>query len=638
MSSPSPDDAQEKGNTEDNSASMDVSRNQRENRMVTRDNSRSNCVISILPADDDIPNTRTRGHDDRPVRRRLENLNLGNNLGSSHRPRARSMVGRLPSDSTRSETETANVRRSKTIELANEWASDSELDSMDSDSLSSGTRLTPSPLLPMDDLDRERSISLSEPLTDAGREPAVHYAIENTDGPVDSTASSSDTVVATARRSSDAGSDGAAIPSSACSPMALHAGSNSHLVLSPVTAQQRSTNTQFLHVPVSTVGDSSDSEARAVSDDASDRSAKGSASDLSPSTSRKDQGAQRIPKMGKRKWSVIRKAVMTWSPFVQIYRRKYPWVQLAGHQGNFRAGDNGTILKKACDRERNALSSLMKDVLKPFVPTYTRQIEQEGEEYLEMQDLLAEFEHPAVMDIKMGVRTYLEEELTKARTKPSYRSDLYQKMIAVNPNEPTEEEHERQAIDKPRYMQFRERCSSSWSLGFRIEGIKLPNEDPRSDFKTMQHEPEVARELRVFLQGNRELWKNFLTRLKDIREHCRRSDFFYSHEIIGSSLLFVAQHSTNTCGVWIIDFGKTSELPGDQRLNHEIPWVEGNREDGYLWGLNNLIDIWSRLKPDDDDTAASTHSAAEAAAVASSGTATSACGGDTGQYSQSGAR
>ncbi len=33
--------------------------------------------------------------------------------------------------------------------------------------------------------------------------------------------------------------------------------------------------------------------------------------------------------------------------------------------------------------------------------------------YVEMTDLLREFEDPAVMDIKMGLRTYLEEELRK---------------------------------------------------------------------------------------------------------------------------------------------------------------------------------------------------------------------------------
>lgn len=70
-------------------------------------------------------------------------------------------------------------------------------------------------------------------------------------------------------------------------------------------------------------------------------------------------------------------------------------------------------------------------------------------------------------------RTYLEEELTKARKKPSLRKDMYQKMVEVEPLAPTPEEQEQQAVTKPRYMQWRETISSTATLGFRIEGIKV---------------------------------------------------------------------------------------------------------------------------------------------------------------------
>nr|XP_033811743.1 inositol-trisphosphate 3-kinase C [Geotrypetes seraphini] len=315
-------------------------------------------------------------------------------------------------------------------------------------------------------------------------------------------------------------------------------------------------------------------------------------------------GGQQLPPMlrspedncGSKSWKKL-KTMVHWSPFIVSFKKRYPWIQLAGHAGNFQAGDYGKILKRYCECEQQCLELLNKDSLHPYVPSYFGVVEKDGESYNQMEDLLSEFESPSIMDCKMGIRTYLEEELVKAREKPKLRRDMYEKMIAVDPSAPTEEEHKQRAILKPRYMQWRETLSSTATLGFRIEGIKKADGTCNTNFKKTKHKEQVQHALEDFVNENQTILKSYVTRLKELRTALEHSEFFTSHEVVGSSLLFV-HDKTGLAKVWMIDFGKTVPLPGTQTLNHRVPWVEGNREDGYLWGLDNLISIFTDVIQD----------------------------------------
>ncbi|XP_068433124.1 inositol-trisphosphate 3-kinase B isoform X2 [Clinocottus analis] len=288
-------------------------------------------------------------------------------------------------------------------------------------------------------------------------------------------------------------------------------------------------------------------------------------------------------------WKKIKNMVY-WSPFVMSYKKKYPWIQLAGHAGSFKAGANGRILKKHCDCEQRCLSLLMKDVLRPYVPCYHGDVEKDGQKYNQMEDLLAEFDFPCVMDCKMGVRTYLEEELTKARKKPSPRPDMYQKMVEVDPEAATPEEVLLKVVTKPRYMQWRETISSTATLGFRIEGVKKEDGTVNRDFKKTKTREQVTAAFHDFVKGDKDILKSYLSRLKEIKDTLEISPFFKTHEVIGSSLLFV-HDSKGRAKVWMIDFGKTTPLADGDELTHRALWAEGNREDGYLCGLDSLLDI-----------------------------------------------
>ncbi|KAA0193770.1 hypothetical protein HAZT_HAZT006104 [Hyalella azteca] len=273
---------------------------------------------------------------------------------------------------------------------------------------------------------------------------------------------------------------------------------------------------------------------------------------------------------------------------LQTCTKRSPALRANTPRGNFKAGDKqGTILKKLCLAEQRALERLMKDKLEPYVPRYLGLVDKgDQEQYLELQDLLSNFTAPCVMDIKMGVRTYLEEELAKAR-------DMFEKMVQIDPNAPSDAEQRAQAVTKPRYMVWRETISSTATLGFRIEGVKKSDGTSSKDFKTTRTQEQVLESLASFVQGYDHAPARYLKRLKEIRATLESSEFFKSHELIGSSLLFV--HNEDDAVVWLIDFAKSIPLPDDVVVTHKVPWVEGSHEDGYLIGLDNLIALMTTL-------------------------------------------
>ncbi|KJE95431.1 inositol 1,4,5-trisphosphate 3-kinase [Capsaspora owczarzaki ATCC 30864] len=279
--------------------------------------------------------------------------------------------------------------------------------------------------------------------------------------------------------------------------------------------------------------------------------------------------------------------------------------QVAGHKDAFLHPQQGILCKRTTTLERDALMLLMSDCMREFVPRFDREITYGGETYVQMEDLLASFVRPSLMDIKMGKRTFLESEVTKL----DKRSDLLEKMREIDPNEPTPEEIDSGGITKLRYMQFREQQSSSASLGFRVEGIKLADRKADTNFKTVKTEQDVADVFRHYLSLLPERHRSeFTARLELIRQRIESSEFFKMHEVVGSSLLFVYDHSGKV-GLWLIDFAKTNR--SRKPLTHRQPWNLGNQEDGYLCGLDTLIRVWREVD-------SSSHISASAAAPTTS--------------------
>ncbi|XP_038215908.1 inositol-trisphosphate 3-kinase homolog isoform X2 [Zerene cesonia] len=278
--------------------------------------------------------------------------------------------------------------------------------------------------------------------------------------------------------------------------------------------------------------------------------------------------------------------------------RSSEWFQLSGHPGSLAPAGPGTVWKRrapgdhpAHNPERDTYVALAScPHMRSAIPRYYRELEYGGEHFIELQDLLHGFRDPHVMDVKMGTRTFLEDEVSNARA----RADLYEKMIRLDPNAPTEAEHAARAVTKLRYMQFREQCSSSAEQGFRIEAVKLPGQPPLTDLQKVREPKHLAATVARFLGDDERARRAIASRLREIRELFEKSEFFRTHEIVGSSIFII--YDNERVGAWLIDFAKTRRVPEGLKVTHREPWEQGNHEEGFLYGLDRLIETIETAK------------------------------------------
>jgi len=266
---------------------------------------------------------------------------------------------------------------------------------------------------------------------------------------------------------------------------------------------------------------------------------------------------------------------------------------ITGHIENFRRTKRGTLHKTTL-REEYEMYTKLADKL-DYLPKLIDVKETLGKRVIiEMQDLTHGVQGPCLMDLKMGQRTFMEEDATDDKIRP----DLLEKMLKVQLDAATDEERRAGGISKMRYLQFRETTSSTSTLGFRVDAIRLAdgvdaNCPDAQALKKITTEERVGEAVLQYVQGRLVLLQSFLKSLLQLRTALEACDAFLTHAFIRTSLLLIYSDATNNTSLHMIDLSRA--YPAGCRLSHRVAWEAGNHEDGYLTGLDNLIRILERL-------------------------------------------
>ena len=271
-------------------------------------------------------------------------------------------------------------------------------------------------------------------------------------------------------------------------------------------------------------------------------------------------------------------------------------IRVAGHDLNFFRLSEGMIVKQSTPAERQTYEAIVGTPLAPFTARCFRSVDRESHVLLYIEDLTAAYSRPCVMDVKMGSRTFQEKEADN----PKRRLDLKDKMLKHEdgPSALTPEELEI-GVTKLRYMQFREACSTSQAFGFRVEGIHL-DKGKYSVLKSLKHKADLLKTLSDYVQGREDVARALTGEFEKLRTALESSEWFMSHEVVSSSLLVIYDGAVPPMAppmICMIDFAHTFSVTeyGLQRLKHRGGWSKGNHEEGYLDGLDSLVNCFKEV-------------------------------------------
>lgn len=255
------------------------------------------------------------------------------------------------------------------------------------------------------------------------------------------------------------------------------------------------------------------------------------------------------------------------------------------HQSFFTDPNDGTILKKNVTdgdvSEGQVLQRMMNQNISGLIPKFYELVQHNKVEFIKMENLTRHYKAPAIMDVKLGSRTYLFYEANNR-----LRNDLYKKMIKIDDQAPNEQERDQESISKYRYLEFRDSSTTSKKQAYRIEGFRRTSGEKFDKFQLSRiADAATARKFfELFVRSSAlpvaETCAKIISRLKYIKARAQSSPFFLSNLFIGTSLLFIIDVD-GAFDIRLIDFAKVREF------NATKEDAEPNCE--WFRGLDNLI-------------------------------------------------